>query len=408
MRRLAQSISNGASYVQAFTLEDEYTTADRSSWDPVSVRSFPVRGLSRFGFAPALAEALAASDAKLVMSHGLWMYPSIATSQWHSKTGRPYIVHPHGMLDPWAVRNSGIKKRIAAKLYEDRHLRNAACIRALCQSEAESIRLSGLKNPIAVIPNGIDLPEEDHGLRTTDHGPLIGLTAAGRKVLLYLGRIHPKKGLVNLLRAWAQVCSPSPVVRGPASEWVLVIAGWDQNGHEAELKRLATELGLQWADVRSSKLSALKSQPSTLNAQLVFIGPQFGPDKAVCYRSCAAFILPSFSEGLPMVVLEAWAYAKPVIMTPECNLSEGFTAGAAIRINPHAPGMETANRGKIIAEGLRQLMSLQERERLAMGQRGRALAGEVFAWPKIASQMKEVYEWVLGEGPPPSCVSLRG
>lgn len=395
VRRLAQGLSNSASYVQAFALNDEYTAQDRASWHPVSVLAFASYGPARFGFAPGLTNALVASDAQLVMSHGLWMYPSVSTTRWHAITGRPYIVHPHGMLDPWAVRNSRLKKRVASMLYERKHLQNAACIRALCESEARAIRAYGLQNPIAVIPNGVDLPVEEQGTVDGSRSSVIGgLNAAGRKVLLYLGRLHPKKGLVNLLKAWAALRHSRPsALNSQLDQWVLAIAGWDQNGHEAELKRLARDLNLRWSDLRS--LVPSDSQPSPLNSQLVFLGPQFGPDKANCYRHCDAFILPSFSEGIPMVILEAWAYAKPVLMTPECNLPEGFNSNAAIRVEGNPESIE---------RGLEQLTRLSASDLHSVGNRGRALVVERFAWPNVAAQMKAVYEWALGGGTAPGCV----
>ena len=96
-----------------------------------------------------------------------------------------------------------------------------------------------------------------------------------------------------------------------------------------------------------------------------------------------------------MVVLEAWAYGLPVLMTSQCNLPEGFDADAAIRIDPEA---------QAIARGLEKLFSMSNSDRKAMGAKGRKLVGERFAWPQIAVDMKAVYEWVLGGGQPPSCV----
>ncbi len=395
VRRLAQSMENEASYVEVFSLEDVHTGADRSRWEPVPIRTFPVRGPRQFGFAPELSAALLKSKANLLMSHGIWMYPSMVAHQWHKHTSRPYIVHPHGMLDRWALRNSAWKKLLASAFYERAHLRDASCIRALCQSEADSIRGYGLKNPICIIPNGIDLPEdEDDGPQTTDHGPLRELKVNARKVLLYLGRIHTKKGLINLIKAWASVQhSQLSALKSQPDQWILAIAGWDQGSHEAELKRVASELNVRWTDVRKEQFG--NSQLSTLNSQLVFLGPQFNGAKAACYRGCDAFILPSFSEGLPMVILEAWAYGKPVLMTPECNLPEGFATGAAIRIEPRAESIE---------RGLEELFSAPTSARQALGIKGRALVSEQFNWAKIAVEMKSVYEWVLGGGPKPACV----
>lgn len=128
----------------------------------------------------------------LLHIHGLWMYPSVACMQW-SRGKRPYLVSPHGMLDGWALRNSAWKKILAARLYENRHLRGAACLNALNESEAASIRAYGLRNPVCIVPNGVDLP---------DQRPTLG---GGEKVCLFLGRLHPKKGLPALLSAWAKI-----------------------------------------------------------------------------------------------------------------------------------------------------------------------------------------------------------
>jgi poly(glycerol-phosphate) alpha-glucosyltransferase len=388
--------------VSVAALLDEYSVQDVPEWAPLPVSLSPVVGPRAFGFSPALLPKLLDVDADIMHTHGIWQYPSMTVSRWHKRTGRPYLISPHGMLDPWAVRNSAWKKRIALAVYERRHLENASCIRALCDAEAQAIRQFGLHNPICIIPNGIDLPEdggrmaEARGQRAEDAGE----RTDGRKILLYLGRIHPKKGLVNLLRAWkSAVNGPSSIVRRPSSDWILAIAGWDQGGHEDELKRLCDEMGITWADVRAGGTTGQQDNVTTGprsvvsgQSSVVFLGPQFGDAKSACYRNCDAFILPSFSEGLPMVVLEAWAYGKPVLMTPQCNLPEGFAANAAIRIEPSAES---------IAQGLQEIFQTTSAERQALGVRGRALVTARFTWPKIASDMKCIYEWVLGGGPRP-------
>jgi poly(glycerol-phosphate) alpha-glucosyltransferase len=96
-----------------------------------------------------------------------------------------------------------------------------------------------------------------------------------------------------------------------------------------------------------------------------------------------------------MVILDAWTYAKPVLMTPQCNLPEGFAAGAAIRIETDPES---------IARGLASLVAMSAQDRLAMGQRGFALVHERFSWPRIALQMQGVYLWMLGQGPRPDCM----
>ena len=230
----------------------------------------------------------------------------------------PYIVSPHGMLDSWALENSQLKKKVAAALYERRHLKRAACLHALCASEADSIRAFGLKNPIATIPNGIEIPQsktKDTRYKSKD---------ADKKLMLFLGRLHPKKGLENALRAWAKIRGQESGVRGQ-EEWQFVIAGWDQGDHEVKLKQLCEELGLSFAEVPAKQFLSLDAGSGQLSAfSVVFVGPLFGELKAQLLERANVFILPSFSEGLPMSILEAWAYELPVVMTDYCNLPEGF------------------------------------------------------------------------------------
>jgi poly(glycerol-phosphate) alpha-glucosyltransferase len=361
VRGLAKAVAFTNADVRVFGIRDEHSAVDLQEWDPLSVQTFRPQ-LRAWGYSNQLVPAMSDADLDILSVHGLWKYSSLASQRWHQRTGRPYIVHPHGMLEPWALRNARWKKRIATTLYENQHLRGAACLRALSESETRSIRSYGLRNPICVIPNGVDLPDLSQGNGKSQ--------SESRRTLLYLGRLHRKKNLTNLIRAWNETFkSPG---RNSAS-WVLAIAGWDQGGYESELKQIAA------------------------GASLVFLGPQFGTEKSECYRTCDAFILPSLSEGLPMTVLEAWSYAKPVLMTSECNLPEGFSAKAAVRIGS-TPGE--------IAAGLKALVEMSDADRVAMGTHGRALVTTNFSWPRIGEEMRKVYEWVLGGGAPPETIRL--
>ena len=385
VRGLAKAMPSADSTVNVFAIRDKNTAADLPQWLPLSVHtSSPL--FRSWGYSSQLLPALLEADLDVLCTHGLWQYCSVASRQWHRRTGHPYIIHPHGMLDRWALNNSKWKKRIAAFLYEDRHLQDAACIRALSDAEAQSFRAYGLRNPICVIPNGVEGSPENSRFEIRDSKLAFG---EGRKVLLYLGRLHPKKNLANLIRAWRATLNSQP---STLNSWVLAIAGWDQEGHEDQLKRLARELKLSSVELAAA---GTKKHRTSHDAAVVFLGPLFGEQKAAAYRSCDAFILPSLSEGLPMAVLEAWAYAKPVVMTPACNLPEGFAAGAALQI-----GTTSSE----IAPGLKQLAEMSDNERQAMGARGRALVGEKFSWPRVGQQMRAVHEWVLGGGTRPETV----
>jgi len=368
-------------------MEDRFSSEDASRWLPLKPRVIKVRGPGALGYSPDLFPALD-SKADLLYAATLWKYPSWAALQWAERTGKSMIVAPHGSLDSWALSNAAWKKRIASVLFKGRQLRRAACLRALCQSEVESFRKYGLTNPIAVIPNGVELPEADlTKLETRNLKPEIG----GRKTLLFLGRIHPKKGLPNLIRAFKKALD-SRLLSLDSAPWQLVIAGWDQVGHERELMELCEELGIR-VERRQSSVEGQQS-----DADILLWGPSFGKDKEDLLCSADAFILPSLSEGLPMSVLEAWAYGLPVVMTPECNLPEGFAADAAIRIETDAES---------IALGLDALFTMSDEDRCSMGQRGRVLVKERFTWQTVARQMREVYDWMLGGGEAPSSVIME-
>jgi poly(glycerol-phosphate) alpha-glucosyltransferase len=275
------------------------------------------------------------------------------------------MITANGMLEPWALRNARMQKKIVGALYERRSLAGAACIQVNSQAELISVRGFGLKNPICVVPNGVDISPARERSKPEWRAKL----PPHAEVLFYLGRLHPKKNLSALLRAWHHTSDVAS-----AKQWYLVIAGWEQLGYAAELKQLAAQLSIE---------------------RVLFPGPQFGDQKIASFQAASAVVLPSLSEGLPMAVLEAWGAAKPVLMTAECNLPEGFSASAALRIDSDVDG---------IIDGLNKLFAMSATERETMGQRGLALAQTNFSWSAVARQLREVYMWMTRGGNPPECV----
>jgi len=352
VRWLSKALLGKGNELRILSPIDEFSETDRGVWEPLPVELYSASGPLQFS--RKLRAALSSSNADLIHVHGIWMDNQWAAWQRQKAAGTPVVVSPRGMLDPWAVKNSAWKKRIVEVLFAGKALREASCIHALCRSEVESIRAYGLKNPIALIPNGVELP----GLGTREKSEV--------KTLLFLGRIHPKKGLTELLDAWGK----------SSCSWKLLIAGWDDGGHEEKLRAQVEKLGL---------------------SNVEFIGPQFGDEKDQLLRSVDAFILPSFSEGLPMSVLEAWSYGLPVVITDFCNLPEAFEAEAGIRIKPDADS---------IFQGLEKLNGLTEPELESMGSKGRKLVEQKFTWPMIAENMHQVYEWCLHGGDLPDCMEL--
>jgi glycosyltransferase involved in cell wall biosynthesis len=239
---------------------------------------------------------------------------------------------------------------------------------ALCVSEMEAIRSFGLNNPVCIIPNGVYLPFD----------PALGGEASARsatrtteKTLLYLGRLHPKKNLESLLRAWASSLRDNSRVR----DWTLSIVGWDHGRYLSHLRTVCQDLAIE--------------------TKVKFLGPKYATEKDEVLKDADAFILPSLSEGLPMVVLEAWASGLPVLMTEQCNLPEGFTEDAAIRIG---------SKPESIADGIARLCSMTDEQRRNMGRNGLRLVSRRFSWPVVAGQMLSVYRWLTNQGPRPDIV----
>ena len=261
------------------------------------------------------------------------------------------------MLDKWALDNNKFYKKLALELFERANLNSASCIHALCEQEYIDIRKIAPDVPIAIIPNGINLINLQFHTRT--HAP--------QKTLLFLGRIHPKKGLENLIRAW----------KIANYNWLLVIAGPDENNHMVQLSQLIVDLNLE----ETVKL----------------VGPKFENDKAILLSNADAFILPSFSEGLPMSILEAWSYSLPVLMTPQCNLPDGFEMKSAIKIQPEIDS---------IVHGLNYLFSMDEVDLNNMGLNGYNLVSERYTWESVAKKMTELYDWVLGKTDEPPFIRL--
>jgi len=314
---------------------------------------YKVRGPRSFAFSSNLLGILRQERPDLLHLHGLWTYGSIATQIWRRRTGKPVVISAHGMLDPWALQQHALKKWIGGAAYEWSNLRHASCIHALTEGEAKAIGMLGFCGRVLVIPNGIDLmaPAE--------------APYSGTRKLLYIGRLHPKKGLAETLMAWSlfqRELSTAP------SRWQLIIAGWDDGGHLNFLHQLADDYGL--------------------GECVQFVGPVFGKAKEELYASADAVILASHSEGLPMTVLETWAFAKPVFITEECNLPEGFKAGAAFRITTDP---------RNIAETLVNVLPNEDLLARA-GQAGRDLVQSTFDWRKISEIWFSVYESLVFGG----------
>ena len=294
----------------------------------------------------------------LIHDNGIWLPYNHRLSRIARKSGIPRVVGPCGMLEPWAMRHHAQRKRLAWFAYQKRDLQAAAVIHARTTQEAEHVAQLRLGRPIAMVTNGMHLP--DLALRAPR-------TVEGRtRTVLFMSRIHPKKGVINLVRAWAAL--------RPAG-WKLVVAGPSEQGHGSEVQSEVARLGVQ--------------------ESVEFPGSVQGERKRALFAAADLFVLPSFSENFGVAVAEALSWQIPVITT------RGTPWGALVS---EQCGWWIAPEVEALVETLRAACALTDAEREEMGGRGRALVEREFCWTQVAKQMGALYRWVLGRGPRPEFV----
>ncbi|WP_324826812.1 glycosyltransferase [Qipengyuania zhejiangensis] len=303
------------------------------------------KGPAQLGYAPQLGATLDRAKLDLLHLHGIWQFPSHAADGWARRTGRPLVISPHGMLDPWITGRNAWKKTLARTIWERRSWRSATAFHALTEAEAHDIVHETGGAHIATIANPAPNPSA-----APDAMPPANA--------LYLGRIHAKKNIAALVSAWAKARPNLP------HDATLTIAGW---GDDAGIEMLEHAMG-------------------GADTSIQFVGTAFGSQKAALFDVSRFLILPSLSEGLPMAVLDAWAAGRPTIMSDHCHVPIGFEAGAAIRCRTSADEIATA---------LEQGFSLGENEWMAMAVAARALAAGPFGRPAIAGKWEAFYSALL-------------
>ncbi len=309
------------------------------------------------GLAQKLAPLLA--DREIVQLHGVWetMLRVAATIAEKNKT--PYVVMPHGMLDRWSMAQKKTKKRIAMALAYKRMLDRAAYLHVLNEDEMPPIRELGIATPMKIVPNGVFLEE-------IEPLPTPGGFRAGRAELgddpyiLFLSRLHFKKGLDYLAGAFAKVAAEHDRVR-------LVVAGPD-GGALNDFEKQVNEAGLA--------------------GRVHVVGPIYGPLKYEALVDAACFCLPSRQEGFSIAITESLACGTPVVISTACHFPEVAQAHAG-----HVVPLEIDR----IAQSLLDLLG-DESKRQQMSENAVELIHQRYTWPKIAEQTLEAYQKAVGAG----------
>jgi glycosyltransferase involved in cell wall biosynthesis len=302
----------------------------------------------------------------IVHQHALWTGLSCITSMLRDRYGIPTVVTPHGALEKWAFRKSRWKKAIALALYEGDNLRKASCLYACSEQELAGFREFGLKNPVAVLPNGITKSWLD-GSGNKDAFLKQFNLPSHKRILLFLSRITPVKGLAMLMESLH-------MVRNQLAGWLMVIAGSDEFNHKAEIVKRIHQLHLE--------------------DFVFFTGPLFDQVKRDAFAAADIFVLPTKRENFGNVVVESLGAGVPIITTKGTPWEKLVTyrCGWWVDVDANA-----------IAEALKAALSSTPDELKRMGQRGKELAAK-YSWNNSARMTIELYNWLLGRRERPEFV----
>ena len=307
-------------------------------------------------FGRILRQLIGPGDQPVVLhDHGVWLPSNRAVAGFATRHGAIRIVSPRGMLSAWAMNHGRLKKALAWRLFQHRDLQTATAFHATGEPEAQEIRALGLTQPTRVLPNGIMPPASP---------PAAKRDRSAIRKMLFLSRIHPKKGLLQLISAWK--------LSRPGSQWRLVIAGPDEGGHQRQVEAAVRRLGLA--------------------GQVQFPGEIADEDKWDFYATGDAFVLPSFSENFGIVVAEAMMAGLPVITTTATPWNILAESNFGWWVHPDQDA---------IAQAIQDVVTIPDSQRLQMGQRAATWAREKYAWDSLGQQYLDFYESLL---PRTTCV----
>jgi glycosyltransferase involved in cell wall biosynthesis len=316
--------------------------------------------LHRLGLSRDMARGLraAAQAGEIMHVHGLWMLPDILPAWAVRNTRCKLVVAPRGMLEPWALQQRKWRKRAVWAAGQGAAVRAADLLHVTANSELEAVRNLGLTAPAALVPNAVASPSDAE----TAH-------FEGPRTLLFLSRVHPKKGLEPLIAAWSEL-------QRDFADWQLRIVGPASEPYLDSLKRLSAASNAE---------------------RITFVGARYGADKTRELRGAQLFILPSHSENFGNSVAEALAHGVPAIASRGTPWSGLVREGCGYWVDNDVAALRTC---------LREAMSHTPAELRTLGARGRAWMIRDFSWRERAREMVDAYRWLETRGPTPSFVDV--
>lgn len=330
----------------------------------VEIRYFPATWPSRWRASRPMARALAPGVAAfdLIHIHTLYSFPTLVASRACLRAGVPYLLRPHGMLDPYLRRRRRWRKLAYEWLFERRTLDAAAAIHFTTAEEKRLAAPLGLRAPGVVVPLGVR-PEDFACLPSPGVFRAAYPEIGRRRIVLFLGRLNFKKGLDLLARAFGTLLRRRDDVH-------LVLAGPDQENYGRRIRRWLDEQGVL--------------------GRTTFTGMLRGEAKLAALAAADVWALPSYTENFGLAVVEALAAGAPVVISDQVNIWPEIAAARA--------GVVVRCDAGELAAALDRVLDHPEETR-AMAERGRALVRARFAWPAVAAEMLAVYRAILGDAP---------